>query len=127
MIECTVDSTTIIDTLRGKREVARALTQFSEIGLSHVALGELLLGVFKSSDSGELNRTLRVIRGMTLLHGDGDTAVIYAGIRRDLERQGSMIPQNDIWIAAASLQANVPLVTRDQHFRCISQLKLVEY
>jgi len=127
MIECTVDSTTIIDTLRGKLEVARALTQFSEIGISHIVLGELLLGVFKSSDSGELNRTLRVIRGMTLLHGDGDTAVIYAGIRRDLERQGSMIPQNDIWIAAVSLQANLPLVTRDQHFRRISQLQLVEY
>ena len=76
MIGCTVDSTTIIDTLRGKLEVARALTQFSEIGISHIVLGELLLGVFKSSDSGELNRTLRVIRGMTLLHGDGDTAVI---------------------------------------------------
>ena len=127
MIECTVDSTTIIDTLRGKLEVARALTQFSEIGISHIVLGELLLGVFKSLDSGELNRTLRVIRGMTLLHGDGDTAVIYAGIRRDLERQGSTIPQNDIWIAAVSLQANLPLVSRDQHFRRISQLQLVEY
>jgi tRNA(fMet)-specific endonuclease VapC len=38
-----------------------------------------------------------------------------------------MIPQNDIWIAAAALQANVPLVTRDHHFRRISQLQLVEY
>ncbi len=61
---------------------------------------------------------------MTLLHGDGNTAVIYAGLRRDLERKGKMIPQNDLWIAAASIQADVPLITRDQHFRRISQLKL---
>jgi len=127
MIECTFDSTTLIDTLRGKRKVGNVLTQFSEIGISHVALGELLLGVFKSSDSRESTKTLQLIRGMTLLHGDDTTAVIYAGIRRDLERQGNMIPQNDIWIAAASIQANAPLVTRDQHFRHISQLKLVEY
>jgi tRNA(fMet)-specific endonuclease VapC len=127
MIECAIDSTTIIDVLRGKPEAGNVITRFSEIGISHTALGELMLGVLKSTNSQELARTLRLLRGMTLLHGDGDTAVIYAGIRRDLESFGNMIPQNDVWIAAAALQANVPLVTRDQHFRRISQLKLVEY
>jgi tRNA(fMet)-specific endonuclease VapC len=127
MIECTVDSTTIIDALRGRQLPHLISVRFSQAGISHVALGELMLGVLKSTNSQELTRTLRLVRGMTLLHGDGDTAVIYAGVRRDLERQGSMIPQNDIWIAAASIQADVPLVTRDQHFRRISQLKLVEY
>jgi tRNA(fMet)-specific endonuclease VapC len=127
MIECTVDSTTIIDILRGRPQAILVLTRFAEIGLSHTTLGELILGVLKSSDRGELNKTIGVVRGMTLLHGDGDTAVMYAGIRQELERLGNMIPQNDIWIAAASIQANVPLVTRDQHFRRISGLKLVEY
>jgi tRNA(fMet)-specific endonuclease VapC len=127
MIECTVDSTTIIDALRGRQLPHAISTRFSQAGISHVALGELMLGVLKSTDSQELTKTLRFIRGMTLLHGDGDTAVIYAGLRRDLESNGTIIPQNDIWIAAASIQADVPLVTRDQHFRRISQLKLVEY
>ena len=117
----------MVDVLRGRSGVALALERYAQIGLSHVALGELLLGAFKSNVSTELSRTLQAVTGLTLLHGDSKTAVIYAGIRRDLERKGTPIPHNDIWIAAASIQADVPLVTRDQHFRHIGQLKLVEY
>jgi len=127
MIDCTVDSTTLIDALRGKQLDHAISSRFSKAGISHVALGELLLGVYKSSNPQELSKTVRFVKGMTLLHGDENTAVIYAGLRHNLERQGNMIPQNDIWIAAASIQADVPLVTRDPHFRRISQLKLVEY
>jgi tRNA(fMet)-specific endonuclease VapC len=127
MIDCTVDSTTLIDALRGKQLPHSISVRFSQAGISHVALGELMLGVLKSTNPQELARTVRAIRGMTLLHGDANTAIIYAGIRRDLERQGNMIPQNDIWIAAASIQADVPLISRDPHFRRISQLKLVDY
>ena len=127
MIDCTLDSTVLIDALRGKQLAHDMFHRFSRPGIPHIALGELLLGVLKSVDSQELTKTLQLVRGMTLLHGDGTTAVIYAGIRRDLERQGAIIPQNDIWIAAASIQADVPLVTRDQHFRRIRQLKLIEY
>jgi tRNA(fMet)-specific endonuclease VapC len=86
------------------------------------------LGAIKSSNAHrELAKMLQLVIGMTVVHGDIRTSVIYAQIRRDLERQGNIIPQNDIWIAAASIQADVPLVTRDHHFRRIGQLKLVEY
>jgi tRNA(fMet)-specific endonuclease VapC len=83
--------------------------------------------VFKTGDRNELTKTARAIAGMTLLHGDAMTAIIYARIRRDLESAGSMIPQNDIWIAAASIQADVPLITRDRHFEHVRHLKLVKY
>jgi tRNA(fMet)-specific endonuclease VapC len=127
MIDCTVDSNTIIDALRGEALPDAISVRFNNAGISHVALGELLLGVLKSSNRKERDNVAHLVRGMTLLHGDERTAVVYAGIRNDLERQGNMIPQNDIWIAAASVLANVPLLTRDQHFRRISQLQVVDY
>jgi len=97
MIDCTLDSVTLVDVLRGKQELESVLSRFSEIGVSHVAIGELLLGAIKSSNAHrELAKTLQLIIGMTVVHGDIRTSVIYAQIRRDLERQGNVIPQNDI-------------------------------
>jgi tRNA(fMet)-specific endonuclease VapC len=92
-----------------------------------VTLAELLLGAFKSSQPNELTRTLGLVTGMILLYGDARTAIIYARIRQELERRGTVIPQNDIWIAAASIQADVPLITRDSHFAQIHELKVISY
>ncbi len=127
MISCTVDSATLIDALRLHPSALAALANYSNIGISHVAFGELLVGAFKLSDSTEIAKISRMIAGMTLLLGDGRTSALYARIRADLEKDGRMIPQNDIWIAASAIQADVPLISRDQHFRRISQLKLIEY
>lgn len=42
---------------------------------------------------------------------DGDTALHYGRIRAQLERQGSPIGANDLWIAAQALSADAVLVT----------------
>lgn len=53
---------------------------------------------------------------------DLDTTEFYARIRRDLRRQGTPIPANDLWIAAICLQHNIPIVTADQHFELVPGL-----
>jgi tRNA(fMet)-specific endonuclease VapC len=128
MIDCTLDSTTLVDIARGKVLPPPLSSRFSSAGLSHVVLGELLLGVLKSSNPEmEQQKTFRILRGLTVLHGDQKTATIYASVRCNLERRGAIIPHNDIWIAAASIQSDVPLITRDQHFRRVRELQLIEY
>jgi tRNA(fMet)-specific endonuclease VapC len=127
MIDCTVDSATLIDALRHNLKALEILSKFSAIGISHVALGELLVGTFKQDDKGELLKVSSMVSGMTLICGDGRTSGIYARIRSELEIQGRMIPQNDIWIAASSIQAHVPLITCDEHFSRIHGLTLIPY
>jgi tRNA(fMet)-specific endonuclease VapC len=39
-----------------------------------------------------------------------------------LKQSGTPIPDNDLWIAALSLEHNVRLITRDRHFECVPQL-----
>jgi tRNA(fMet)-specific endonuclease VapC len=127
MIDCSVDITALIDALRGDGRAIACLARWSSLAISHVAFGELLFGVFKSSNPLELTKVSRLINGMTVLSGDDTTAFHYARIRNDLESAGSMIPQNDIWIAAAALQVDVPLLTRDAHFSHIKGLRVVTY
>ena len=74
MIDCTVDSATLIDALRHRSEALEVLSKFNAIGISHVVLGELLVGALKQPDKGELVKVLNMVLGMTLICGDGRTA-----------------------------------------------------
>ena len=127
MIDCTLDSTALVDLTRGYRALAPISMRFRQAAISHVALGEVLFGASKASNPRETDKIAKLLVGLTLLHGDEKTAIIYAQIRYSLERRGEVIPHNDLWIAAASIQADVPLVTRDNHFTRVPGLTIATY
>lgn len=56
-----------------------------------------------------------------------NTARQYGEIKNKLRKKGRPLPENDIWIAALALQYDLILVTRDQHFDEIDNLKLVSW
>jgi tRNA(fMet)-specific endonuclease VapC len=58
---------------------------------------------------------------------DESVAACYAKVRLDLKRRGNPIPENDIWIAAACLVLEVPLITRDDHFSYIPELTVISW
>jgi tRNA(fMet)-specific endonuclease VapC len=127
MIDCSLDACVLIDLMKGRSGALKVVGRFSRLGISHVVLGELLLGSHKSGNIQESDKILNALEGITVLSGNAVTAAIYAELRFELEKAGLMIPQNDVWIAAVALQANVPLITRDEHFRRVPKLKLVFY
>lgn len=49
----------------------------------------------------------------------------YAAVYRQLRRQGTPIPTNDLWIAALVLQHNLVLFARDRHFDSVAQIARV--
>jgi tRNA(fMet)-specific endonuclease VapC len=61
-------------------------------------------------------------RTVGILFPDRYTAEQYARLFVQLKRAGTPIPDNDLWIAALSLQHQLTLITRDQHFERIPQL-----
>jgi len=127
MIDCSLDTCVLIDLIKGRKGAENAVSRFTHLSISHVVLGELLLGAHKASQAQERDKILNALEGISILNGNTLTAAIYAEMRFELEKQGNIIPQNDIWIAAVSLQANVPLITRDEHFRRVPKLKVLEY
>jgi len=40
-----------------------------------------------------------------------------------LFKKGNPVPENDIWIAALAMEHDLSLVTRDEHFKKIDDLK----
>jgi tRNA(fMet)-specific endonuclease VapC len=63
-----------------------------------------------------------------LLSTSGEVALVYAELFRDLARSKSMIGGNNLWIAAYSIVANLPLVTNDtREFVRVKGLKVLSY
>jgi PIN domain len=71
------------------------------------------------------SRIQEVIRDRQMFQLSTFTPAIYAKIYFDLERSGTMIPINDIWIAAIALEAKLPLIARDKHFARVAGLQTI--
>jgi tRNA(fMet)-specific endonuclease VapC len=86
-----------------------------DILLSPVVLGELELGVEKSAQvERNRERLARVVDALAVVPLDAVTARCYASIRADLERKGTPIGANDLWIAAQALALGAVLVTDNE-------------
>jgi tRNA(fMet)-specific endonuclease VapC len=95
------------------------------LGLPWVVLGEFWHGAIRAGhERKRVERFLEI--GIPLLDA-GSVVKDYATISAELRdsRRYREIGQNDLWIAAAAVSCNLPLVTRNErHFREIKNLKL---
>lgn len=95
-----------------------------ELHLSATALGEFAEG-FEDPDH-PLMRVLRELH--VLLPIDEQTALTYGRIAGWLRREGRLIGTNDLWIAAASLRHELPLVTANaRDFERVDGLQVLTY
>jgi tRNA(fMet)-specific endonuclease VapC len=85
-----------------------------EVGMSMVTYGELLFGIEKSQHptSGK-ERLQRFIELVPVLPLPDDSVHHYARIRSSLERAGTPIGANDLWIAAHALASRLTLVSNN--------------
>lgn len=96
-----------------------------EVLLCLTVVGELHFGAAKSGRP-EANRARveALLEVCPLVAHDLQTAEGYGLLKNHLRRRDRPIPENDLWIAAASLRHNLVLVTRDHHFEGIDGLRL---
>ena len=113
---------------RGEQSVIETLEQADEVWLPFIVLGELRAG-FAVGSQGPRNEAVLsrflLKPGVGILYADGQTTHHYAGIYRQLRKQGTPIPTNDMWIAALVLQHSLALCARDAHFDALPQLARV--
>jgi tRNA(fMet)-specific endonuclease VapC len=123
-----LDSSIVIPHLRGQLDLALQAPPTEPLFLPLTALGERYKGVFKSGQP-QRNRTVleTFLQTVAVLRPDTATAIHYAQISAELERKGTVIPENDIWIAAVALESAMPLATRDAHFQHVSGLQFLRW
>lgn len=123
-----LDTNIVVPLLNRDPKLLEYVEHADEIYISSIVLGELYFGAHRSTKINENINKIQVFkqRYNILLCGD-ETARVYGQIKQQLLKKGRPIPENDIWIAAASLQYQLPLVTRDEHFTVIDGLTLEKW
>ena len=85
-----------------------------DLAMSVITCGELYLGAQKSVRQTEAFRTLRQLTdAIAILDLDESVSRNYGIIRANLERQGTIIGANDLWIAAHAKTKDLILVTNN--------------
>ena len=123
-----LDTNRYTDLCRGDAPVVERVEAADEVWLPLIVLGELRAG-FAVGNQGPRNeailRRFLLKPGVDVLYADEQTTHHYANVYRQLRKQGTPMPTNDMWIAALVLQHSLMLYDRDAHFDALPQLTRV--
>jgi len=124
-VRLALDTNRYTDLCRGDESVVKAVENADEVWLPFIVIGELRAG-FAVGKRGLRNdavlRRFLLKSGVEVLYADDQTTHHYAAVYRQLRKQGTPIPTNDMWIAALVLQHSLILLARDTHFDALPQL-----
>jgi predicted nucleic acid-binding protein len=82
-----------------------------------IVIGEYGFGLAGLRRGRELQKWLELLVSENIiLSVELATATHYARLRTELQRAGTPIPANDLWIAALAREHGLPIVSRDAHF-----------
>jgi tRNA(fMet)-specific endonuclease VapC len=108
----------------GDAAVGEVLRRQARACLPVIVLGEFRYGIAHSRHRSTYEQWLQAQLGhFDILEVTEETTISYAALRVALRRAGTPIPANDAWIAALAVQHRLPILSRDQHFDAISQIK----
>ncbi len=105
-----------------------ALIPSDQAAICTITRGEVLYGLARLP-AGKRRRDLEAEAGrlfvqlpcLSLPEAVGDQ---YALVKRESERQGTPLDENDLWIAATALSVGAVLVTTDTDFERVSGLRI---
>jgi len=113
----------------GDQNVIELLENADELLLPTVVLGELYAGFHIGSrqkkNLNELDQFLN-LPGVYIVKIDKEIADRYGILIKILKEQGTPIPSNDVWIAAAALEKGSKIATYDTHFNNIPGIVKVD-
>jgi len=123
-----LDTNRYTDLCRGDASVVETIELSDEVWLPFIVLGELRAG-FAVGTQGPRNeailRRFLLKPGVGVLYPDEQTTHHHGAVYRQLRKQGTPMPTNDMWIAALVLQHSLILFARDAHFDALAQLPRV--
>ena len=124
-----VDTDWVIDHFNGIRAVTGRLQQLRSAGLaiSIVSLAELYEGIHYSLDPTRSEAApQRFLAGVSVLGVDEEICRVFGRERGRLRRQGRMIGDFDLLIAATCLRHDLEICTNNRrHFEVVEGLRIV--
>ena len=123
-----IDTNIVIYYLNNEYEIVYRMKDMSNFCISTITVGELYYGLNNSSKKLENEIILEnFLRNIEIVDINKKIAFHYGYIKSKLKKQGNLIPDNDIWIAAIAYNRNLVIATRDKHFQHIDFIHLEKW
>lgn len=125
-----VDSTFLIDLLRGRKEVIKVIDGKEPLLTTQINMYEVIRGLFlKDTPSSKLIQAIEMLENIKILPLDDNSIIKSAEISSDLIKKGSIISDCDCLTAGIALSKGVNrIITRNaKHFERIKGIKVENY
>ena len=123
-----LDTNIVSAHLRGDVEVGARIKEYTRLYLPVTVMGELFYGAYHTEHrEKQLQRVRSFLPLAQTVHLDDEIAERYGMVKARLAKMGSLIPENDCWIAATCLVHDFTLATRDGHFDSVEGLRTVRW
>ena len=123
-----LDTDTCIYWLKGNEDIEeRALkVGLPEIFISFITLSELYYGAYKSKKVEQNLANIGILKSkLSLMDSNASICDVFGKLKAMLEKDGKIIDDADLFIAACALDTNATLVTNNEkHFERIKGLKV---
>ena len=124
-----VDTNVLIRFLAGEERYRHAFDAYGRILVPSVVVGEFKCGTDGKTAKGRQQKkaleTFLAKACVELISMGEKESDWYAEVFQVLKRQGTPVPQNDMWIAATALSHGAPLLSDDAHFGQMPMVRLV--
>lgn len=127
MTKIVLDTNAYSEFMSGNKLVFDYIIEAEVIFLSTIMIGELFAGFQGGNKCTQNKDELKLFlhkNGVQVINVSIETAEIFGEIKSELRNKGKMIPLNDIWIAAHTIETGSKLITFDSHFRNITGLRI---
>ncbi|HLC28855.1 MAG TPA: type II toxin-antitoxin system VapC family toxin [Dehalococcoidia bacterium] len=123
-----VDTNAVSAWRDGDDDLLEVMASARQLALPVIAVGEYRYGIGQSTHRLRAEAWLdTLVQTIRVLAVNLETAHSYAVVRAMLQRKGSPIPANDMWIAALALQHRLPVLSRDAHFDAVDGLTRISW
>ncbi|QWD81726.1 type II toxin-antitoxin system VapC family toxin [Polynucleobacter sp. MWH-S4W17] len=125
-----LDTNTVSSLIKKNPVVSRKIASvpMERLCLSVISEGEILYGLAKKPNARNLHLVVQeFLKRVDVLVWDTDVAEHYGVLRAQLEGSGNVLGSLDMQIAAHASQLGAILVTNDQAFKRIKQLKVEDW
>ena len=126
MKKIVLDTNAYTRLLTGEEDVLDVIGTAETVYMSIFVLGELYAGFAGGAKERENKNTLNrflLKPSVKILNATAETSEVFGMVKQELKKTGTLLPINDVWIAAHTLETGSTLVTYDNHFKKIAGIR----
>lgn len=121
-----LDTNIIIDLFKHDAGLIAQIPNIKHPFVSSITIGELFYGALNSSNPIKHFQQIKDFLSICQIVEVGSgTAKFYGEIKTQLKKNGTPIPENDIWLSASAKENGFILLTQDKHFKTVENIILL--